>query len=154
MAELTHTRRIEAPRAVVWATLADFGSISAWAPKVDHSSIQRVGADGGSDDAATLGVIRRIQSGRRTLLERIVSWESGTTLAYEIEGLPKVVRSARNEWRLTPEGSDATTATLTSTVDCGPRPPQQLVARIVAGRIAALSDGMLAGLADHLEHQQ
>ena len=154
MAELTHTRRIHAPHAAVWAALADFGSISAWAPTVDHSSIQRADGDDGAGDPDHLGLTRRIQAGRRTVLERIVLWETGTALAYEIEGLPKVVRSARNEWRLAPDGPDATTASLTTTVDCGPRPPQHLVARIVAGRIAALSDAMLAGLAQHLEHQE
>ena len=154
MAELTHTRRIEAPRAAVWAALADFGSISDWAPTVDHSSIQRVDVDDGSGDPDHLGLTRRIQAGRRTVLERIVSWETGTALAYEIEGLPKVVRSARNEWRLASDGPDATTTSLTSTIDCGPRPPQHLVARIVVGRVAALSGGMLAGLAHHLEHQE
>ncbi len=86
------------------------------------------------------------------LLERIVRWDDEKVLAYEIEGLPKVVRSVRNEWRLEADRSSGTRVSLTSTIDCGPRPPQQLIARIVARRLAGDSDKMLAGLADHLEH--
>jgi hypothetical protein len=40
--------------------------------------------------------------------------------------------------------------TLATHVDCGPRPPQQLVARLVARRLAKASDAMLDGLAAHL----
>ena len=62
-----------------------------------------------------------------------------------------MVRRANNEWRLAPAGSTATEVTLTSHVDCGPRPPQQLVARVVARRLAKESESMLAGLDRSLE---
>jgi hypothetical protein len=63
-----------------------------------------------------------------------------------------VVKSATNEWRLAvdPAGSGFTIVTLTTHVDCGPRPPQQLIARLVARGLARASDVMLAGLANHL----
>ena len=145
MADVTRQKRIGAPSDEVWATLADFGAIGTWAPNVDHSSVLRA-----ADDAEHLGLTRRVQVGRLTLLERIIGWDEPRTLAYEIEGLPKVVRSVENRWTLEPDGA-ATRASLTSTVDCGPRPPHQLVARIVARRLASDSDKMLTGLADHLE---
>ena len=148
MADVTRERRIDVGADQVWAALADFGTISTWAPNVDHSSILR---SGGTTDEH-LDTIRRVQVGRMALLERIVRWDDEKVLAYEIEGLPKVVRSVRNEWRLEADRSSGTRVSLTSTIDCGPRPPQQLIARIVARRLAGDSDKMLAGLADHLEH--
>jgi hypothetical protein len=86
------------------------------------------------------------------LVERIEVWEPPARLAYDLGGLPPVVKSAVNEWRLRvdPVDSDRTIVTLATHVDCGPRPPQQLVARLVGNRLAKASDVMLAGLADHL----
>ena len=52
----------------------------------------------------------------------------------------------RNDWHLRPVDA-GTEVTITTTVDAGPRPPQRLVARLVARRMAATSDQMLAGLA-------
>jgi hypothetical protein len=63
-----------------------------------------------------------------------------------------VVKSAVNEWRLRVDPSDPerTVVTLATQVDCGQRPPQRLVARIVGRRLAGASDVMLDGLAAHL----
>lgn len=142
---VTRARTMACAPEHVWAALADFGAISAWAPAVDHSCLLRATGDGDG-----VGSVRRIQMGRTTLLERVVTWDEPETLAYEIEGLPPVVRSARNQWRLQPAGG-GTVVTLTSSVDCGPRPPQRLVARIVARRMASESASMLAGLSHLLE---
>ena len=106
-----------APEAV-WAVLADFGGISRWAPNVDHSCLTTEQPEG-------VGTVRRVQVGRNALLERVVEWEPGRRLAYEIEGLPAVVRSVTNTWELEGSGG-ATTVTLTSQIDTGPRPPHQL----------------------------
>lgn len=147
MKEITRTRRIGRSAAEVWATLADFGAIATWVPSVDHSSLL-------NDPEARpdhLGLVRRVQIGRRTLLERVVVWEEPTNLAYAITGLPKVVRSFANAWSLVPVDGGATEVTITSTLDCGPRPPQQLIAGLVGRTVGKESDGMLAGLADHLE---
>ena len=83
-------------------------------------------------------------------LECVVEWEPGERLAYKIEGLPPVVRSVTNTWRLAGAGS-ATTVTLTSDVDTGPRPPQQAIARVVGKGLAKASRQMLDGLKAHLE---
>jgi hypothetical protein len=145
--EVSTSRRIGVGQPQVWAALSAFGGISSWAPNVDHSTLLRESVE--LPDRT--GLVRRIQVGRRTVLERVVRWESDTTLAYEIEGLPKVVRSARNEWSLRGDGPTTTLVTLTSHVDCGPRPPQRAVAGLVARRLARESEQLLAGLARSLE---
>lgn len=139
MTEVERTREIDAEVSVVWAVLADFGSISRWAPDVDHSCLQRGGAPG-------VGLQRRIQAGRTTLLETVDGWDEGERLSYRIEGLPPVVRHVRNEWTVAPT-SAGTSVSLTTTVDAGPRPPKQLIARLVARRLARASESMLGGLA-------
>jgi len=149
MTEITRTRTIAATPQAIWDVLADFGSISVWADNVDHSCVLQPG-----DNGAPTGTTRRIQAGRKTLVERIIEFDAPRTLAYDIEGLPPRLRTVRNRWELRPEGDGATVATLTTTVDIGPRPPQQLAARVVGRVLAKQSDVMLAGLADHLENSR
>jgi uncharacterized protein YndB with AHSA1/START domain len=141
--EVVRSRVITADPGDVWTTLSDFGAISRWAPAVDHSCL--LGAE--ADDAG-VGAVRRVQVGRMTLLERVVDCQPPRLLAYRIEGLPPVLRSVSNEWRLDPDPG-GTRATITTQVEAGPRPPQKLVAAIVARRLGAASDGMLDGLAAH-----
>ncbi len=143
MAQVVRSRQIHASPDAIWDVRADFGAIGAWAPNVDHSALT-------TDAAQGVGATRRVQVGRNVLLEQVVDWQPGDTVAYEIRGLPKVVRRARNRWRLV--GSDTTTeVTLSSEVDAGSRPPQKLVAAVVARVLARASDQLLDGLAAHLE---
>lgn len=144
--DITRTRTIGAKPQAVWDVLADFGAISAWADNVDHSCILEPSPDG-----RPVGLSRRVQTGRMTLIERITDFEAPATIAYDIEGLPQRVRTVTNCWSLEPEGDGSTVVSLTSTVDLGSRPPQQLAARVLARVLAKQSDVMLAGLADHLE---
>ena len=95
MADVSDEITINSPPDVVWAALADFGAISTWAPNVDHSCLT-------TEQDQGVGSVRRVQVGRNALLERVVEWDEGQTLAYEIEGLPPVVRSVTNRWHLTP----------------------------------------------------
>ena len=132
--------------AVVWATLADFGGIARWAPNVDHSCLT-------TESAGGEGAERRVQVGRNVLLERVVAWEPEHRLAYELHGLPPVVRSVTNTWTLAGSG-DSTAVTLTSRIDAGPRPPQQVMARIVGRVLGKASRQMLAGLTAHVEKEQ
>ncbi len=144
MAEALRTLEMPAPVGEVWAALDDFGAISAWAPDVDHSCLLTDPPDG-----TEVGVVRRVQLGRMTLLERIVDRDPPSLLAYRLEGLPPLVRSALTRWELEPVGS-RTRTTLTFTIDAGSRPPQRAVAAVLARRMGRAADGMLAGLADHL----
>ena len=157
---ITIERQIDIPHPPqeVWDRLADFEAISAWADNVDHSCLLHPGGEGSS---VGMGATRRVQVGRRTLVERVVVWDEPKRLTYQIEGLPPVVTSVQNEWRLRSlaagEGGavdtrvDHTRVTLATTVACGPRPPQKLVARLIARRMAGDSDTMLSGLAHSMK---
>jgi uncharacterized protein YndB with AHSA1/START domain len=136
--EVSRHGEFAAPPAQVWAALADFAALSSWAGGVDHSCLMSAQTEG-------VGMVRRIQSGRVTLLERVVRWESDVCLSYELEGLPPVVRSATNTWTIEATASGSK-VTLTSRVDAGPRPPQQLIAKAVGRKLAQASDKMLSGL--------
>jgi carbon monoxide dehydrogenase subunit G len=133
---------VSAPPATVWEVLADFGAIARWVPEVDHSCVLHGGSPGP-------GTVRRVQVGRTTLLETVTAWSPPEHLGYEITGLPPAVRRVRNDWNLRPTGA-GTEVTITTTVDAGPRPPQRLIARLAAFRMAATSERMLAGLTDTL----
>ena len=151
MTSVSRTGAIAAPPQAVWNALADFGAIVVWAPDVDHSCLL-------TEQATGIGAARRIQAGRTTLVETVTEWSPPAAdrpgvLAYRIEGLPKVVRSLTNRWVLTPSDT-GTSIVLTTTVDAGPRPPQQLVARLVGRRLAAASEEMIAGLATHVTDSQ
>ena len=128
---------------VVWPVLADFAGIARWAPNVDHSSLTTAMTDG-------LGATRRVQVGRTALLETITDWQPELRLAYELQGLPPVVRSAINTWTLEPVAA-STVVTLQTAIDAGPRPPQQVVARVIGRVMAKASEQMLAGLKAHIE---
>ena len=137
-------RSIEVPASpdAVWAVLADFGSISRWAPVVDHSCLL-------SDRTSGVGTVRRVQTGRVTLVERVEVWEPGSRRAYVIEGLPPVLKSVTNKWTLEPAPSGCR-VTLTSGIDAGNRPPQKLIAKAAGRRLGQASEEMLAGLKEKL----
>ena len=145
MAYTHRSRTIAAAAHEIWDVLADFGSISAWADNVDHSCILTHGPDGQPQ-----GTTRRIQAGRNTLVERVTEFDPPDALAYDIEGLPKRLRRVANRWTLhpTPGGTEVT---LTSTVEIGSRPTQQLAERLLCRVLARQSDVMLAGLANRME---
>ena len=145
MAEIVEELTVERPVSVVWLVLADFGAISRWAPNVDHSCLT-------TQATAGVGVVRRIQTGRNTVLETVTEWEPEHRLAYKITGLPSVIRSVTNTWRLD-DLVTTTAVTLTSTIDAGPRPPQQVVARVAGRALAKASREMLTGLDRHMQDQ-
>jgi len=137
---------IAAQPDAVWAVLAEFGHISRWAPNVDHSCLTTPTATG-------VDAVRRVQVGRNALLERVVEWELGHRLSYAIDGLPPVVTSVTNTWRLEPVGV-STRVTLRSTVrPKGPRPPQQVAARVLGRVLSKASKQMLAGLKARVEEK-
>ncbi|WP_419847923.1 SRPBCC family protein [Candidatus Poriferisocius sp.] len=142
MSETTRTAIVAADADAVWEVLGDFGAISKWAPNVDHSCLM-------SEQTEGVGAVRRVQVGRSSLVERVMEWTPGLALAYSIEGLPPVIHTVVNTWSLMEMGS-GTRVSLTSRVNAGPRPPQQLIARIAAQRLARASEIMLAGLERHL----
>lgn len=142
MATVVRSITIDAPAPEIWAVLADFSGISGWAPNVDHSCLL-------SDRTEGIGMVRRIQTGRTTVVETVRRWDPGESLGYSITGLPSVVRSVTNTWQLTP-ATVGTEVTLTTDVDAGPRPPQQAIAKLVGRKLGQASKEMLAGLVEHL----
>lgn len=137
---------IPASADAVWAVLADFPGISAWAPNVDHACLM-------SEQTEGVGMVRRIQSGRTTVVETVRVWEPGVALRYEITGLPPVIQSVTNTWSVLPHGH-GTKVDLTTEIDAGPRPPQQGIAKLVGRKLGEASDQMLSGLAVHLARQE
>jgi hypothetical protein len=143
MAVVDRSRTITADPQAAWNVLADFGSISSWADNIDHSCILVQGEE-------PLGTTRRVQIGRNALVETITEFDAGHALAYDVDGLPKRVRRFNNRWSLRPTG-DATTITLTSTVEIGSGPMHKLAEHALCRIQTRQSDIMLAGLAHRLE---
>ena len=143
MAEIDRRRTIAADPKAVWAVLADFGAISSWADNIDHSCILNHGSQ-------PVGTTRRVQIGRNALVEQITEYDDMRSLAYDVAGLPKRLRSFNNRWSLRPS-NDGTVVTLTSTVEIGSGPIQQLAEQAVCRVQIRQSDIMLAGLAHRLE---
>jgi ribosome-associated toxin RatA of RatAB toxin-antitoxin module len=141
MTTVTRTAVLPATPDEVWAVLADFESISSWADFVDHSSLL-------TEQTEDVGMTRRIQMGRTTVVETVTSWDPGVTLSYEITGLPPVIRSVTNTWRLGASGED-TMAWVETHIRTGPRPPQKAIAKAVGKRLANSSVEMLEGLNAH-----
>jgi hypothetical protein len=142
MSEITRHRIIEAPHGAVWAVLADFESISTWADFVDHASLMTEQTEG-------IGLTRRIQMGRTTVTETVTAWDPGVMFSYAITGLPPVIESVTNTWRLGASG-DSTVVLLTTDIRTGPRPPQRAIGTAVARRLATSSEAMLSGLDAYL----
>ena len=142
MTTVIRTALIDAAADQVWAVVSDFESISTWAHFVDHSSLLTEQTEG-------VGMSRRIQMDRTTVVETVTAWEPGVTFSYEITGLPPVIKSVTNTWRLGASG-DATMVWIITDVDTGPRPPQQAIAKGVARKLAKSSVEMLDGLNAHL----
>ena len=126
--------------------LADFGAISTWAGNVDHSCLLEHGPDG-----PAVGTTRRVQVGRDALVERITEFIAPTSLAYDIEGLPRRLRRVANRWTVTPSASGGTDVTLTSTVDIGSNPVAGLAERAMCRFMSKQSEAMLSGLAEQVE---
>ncbi|WP_235435987.1 SRPBCC family protein [Mycobacterium sp. EPa45] len=133
---------------MIWDVLADFGAVSSWVGFVDHSCLLEHGALG-----SPVGTSRRVQLGRSTLVERITDFDPPHTLAYDIEGLPPLVRRLRSCWTLRPIARGLTEVTLTNEVTIGTNPVQRLAERLFSRATVKRLDLMLDGLAKRLEAQ-
>lgn len=141
---LTRTARVTAPPDTVWATLADFGAISAWAGNVDHSSVTTQVTEG-------VGAARRVQAGRIVVIETVTVWEAPTALAYTIDGLPPLARAVTNRWDLAaaPGDSGATAVMFTTTIEPLGGPRGRIGQRILGRMLGKAADDLVKGLAAH-----
>ncbi len=153
---MSRTRIVGAAPRAVWDVLADFGSISSWAGNVDHSCVLEHGVDG-----SPLGMSRRVQVGRNTLVERITAFTPPSStgpgssgpgaLGYDIEGLPRRLRRLTNRWDVRPAGDGRAEVRVTSTVEIGDNLLARAAENIVCRAMAKQSDAMLTGLAHEVE---
>lgn len=139
---LQRAATIGAPPEAVWATLADFDAISAWAGNVDHSSATTEVTEG-------VGTARRVQAGRVVLIETITVWEAPTRLAYTLDGLPPLARTVTNRWDLAPAPGEATAVTLTTTIEPLGGPRGRIGQRILGRVLGKAADDLVTGLAAH-----
>ena len=147
MISIERTTTISASAQKIWATLADFAAISAWASNVDHSCLLTEQTEG-------VGMVRRIQTDGSTIIETVERGEPAVALGYRISGLPPVIKSLTNRWSLVESGTAATPITrvvLATEIDAGARPPQQLIAKAVGKRLGSASEQMLSGLKARVE---
>ncbi|BBX69085.1 SRPBCC family protein [Mycolicibacterium psychrotolerans] len=149
MAEFSRTRTLTAEPAAVWALLADFGDLAGWAAGVDHCCLLNH-----VEARPPLGLSRRVQMGRDTVVETITDYRPARTLAYAIAGLPPRL-SVSNRWDVLPRGesriNSGTTVTLTTSVRTTARPLGRLLERIAARLVARRSQTLLDSLAKATE---
>lgn len=124
--------------AEVWAALAAFDRISAWADDVDHSALLTDGPPG-------VGTARRVQVGRMALVETVTTWDPEVELAYTIAGLPPIVRSVENRWSLR-AADEGTLVTLTTSIDPGTTPRGRIGSRVLGLALGRASGRLLSGL--------
>ncbi len=141
--EIRRGRVIAPDRAAVWAKLADFGAISAWAQDVEASSM--------IDDGRVVGVgsARRVKVGPLRLREVVVTWEPERELAYRIEDLPPLARSVVNAWRIERVGA-WTRVSLSTRIEPHALPGGRLAARLLGVQLGGVSKRLLAGLASSM----
>ena len=137
--QVVSSRRSSAPPAEVWRVLSDYFGLATWASEIDHSSAMTA-------TEAGPGASRRVQVGSTVLLENVIDWEPEAGMAYEIVGLPPVLRRVENRWTLTPDG-DGTAIELVATVEPGPRPPMKIAAKAAARRIGRTNRSLVDDLA-------
>ncbi len=102
MAKLVRHVPINASKEKVWDVLADFGGAANWAPTISESG-STTEANGG------VGAERRCKHVKMGYIEeRIVAWEDGRSLSYDvIKGLPFPMKSMNVTWSVNAAGDNA-----------------------------------------------
>lgn len=98
MFRMTSSACVEAPVDVVWRHLSALDQIHLWTDVIHRVHIT-------SSCAIGVGAERACEIvGDRTLHERVIAWEEGTSYTYESTDAP-MMALARNRWSVRPEGS-------------------------------------------------
>ena len=146
MSSLTSGVVIDAARDKVWEVLADFGTVSRWAPTITDSAIV-----GDADQG--IGAVRtceHVKMGTRE--ERIVSWSEGEAYSYDVTaGLPFPMQALRNRWSVRERGA-STEVTLHQEFSTKLGPLGLLVESMMIKRMMRKEMRLaLAGLKYHIE---
>ena len=91
---LTDSVVIQAPIENVWAALADFGDVAAWAPYMRVSHLL-------GDQATGVGTRRAMQHelGFR-FEERVTEWTEGEGIAFDVRKAPWPMTKVAESWRI------------------------------------------------------
>ncbi|MCH7998933.1 MAG: SRPBCC family protein [Chloroflexi bacterium] len=144
MSKITKQITINAPAEKVWDIVADFGSISKWAPNVTNS-YSTTEANGGVGAGRHCDVV-----GFGAIEEEIVEWKESRSLTYEVEDVGPI-KSLRNESSVRGDG-DRTVVTFTLDYQMKFGPLGALLDKLVAGRQLGKAAALgLAGLKHHVE---
>ena len=145
MTKLTRQVLIEASKEQVWDILADFGAASNWAPAVSESHTT-------TETTRGVGAVRTCDHEKMGHLEeRIVAWDEGSSLSYDvIKGLPFPMKSLNNVWSVSDAG-DGAVVTLTMNFRMGFGPLGALPALMARPLMRKEMDVNLAGLKHHVE---
>lgn len=144
MSKLTIQVKINAPAEKVWEVVADFGSVSKWAPNVTNS-YSTTEANGGVGAGRHCDVV-----GFGAIEEEIVEWKESRSLTYEVENVGPM-KSVRNKCSVRGEGN-RTVVTFTIDYQMKFGPLGALLDKLVAGRQLGKAAALgLAGLKHYLE---
>ena len=145
MAAVTKKINVSCQLTEAWEVLSAFGEISAWATNVSHSCLLSQQKEG-------IGATRRIQTGSSSVTEHISKWENSKYLAYEIRGLPPILKKITNTWVLEPSEVGVQ---LSLTIEIIPiRRPATPIAGIASLVFGRINSGMLKDLKNFLEMTQ
>jgi len=138
---------VEAPRAAVWATLADLGAVSVWNPAVDHSAET-------ADEAGPAGVGSarhcELPGSMGAVDEVVTDWQDQQSMELEVRGA-RMMRSMRARYDLETVGA-GTQVTMSSEFRMAFGPIGALMAATMGKRlIARTMDQTLGGLKAHVE---
>jgi ligand-binding SRPBCC domain-containing protein len=97
MRTLVQSVTIRAPLENVWATLADFGDVAAWAPYMRVSHLL-------GDRATGVGTRRAMQHelGFR-FEERVTEWTEGEGFSFDVLKAPWPMTDVSESWRMLPD---------------------------------------------------
>ena len=142
MATVTRKTNVSCSLDEAWEILSAFGEISGWATNVSHSCLLSHQQEGE-------GACRRIQTGNTSVTEHVTKWENSRYLAYEIRGLPPILKKITNTWVLEPSEVGVQ---LSLTVEIIPiRRPATPIAGIASLIFGRINSGMLKDLKNFLE---
>ena len=115
MRKLTENIRISSPRHEVWAHLADFGSVSDWAPYMKSSHLIGDIRDG-------VGMKRGMRHAWGFRFEESVTgWTEGGGFSFDVLRAPFPMRDVKESWKLDHEdGVSTVSTTVTYGMKLGP----------------------------------